>query len=188
MKRISTTATVCLLLATAGCKDDKENSEESGLEDYEGRGTEACQEWQYSLCEFMAEKCGLSSEDRSLCEEQYGSFECLSDETALECVDAFQTAETCDEALYSQCDWESIADPQPAIDGCDALNETQCERWIGCDSTSTMETCLAEMTETLDCSTAVGLSASYEECMDAIETWACTDTAPSVCTGVILAM
>ena len=177
-----------LSVCTMGCKDDPQTNDVSDRSDYEGRGSEICQDWQYTLCKFMAEKCGLSDAGRAQCEEQYSSFECVSDTVASECVDAFESASSCDEALYFQCYWQSVADPQPAMDGCDALNTAQCNRVVGCDSSITMDDCLTDLEADVDCSTAVGLSDNYEGCLSAVQDWACVDPAPEVCTGVILSM
>ncbi len=165
------------------CKDDEKT--ESTRKDYSGRGSEACQDWQYAICKFMINKCGVPSERRKQCEDQYGSFECISDQTASSCVESFETASSCDEKLLQQCDWTKIADTQAAIDGCDVLNEAQCEYAIRCDTRMAMEECMDEIESTNDCSTAIGLSASYEECLSAIQDLSCGEPSPPACTRAV---
>ncbi len=176
---------VCLVSA---CKDENDSSAESKMEDYEGRGSKACQTWQYSMCEFAFEQCGMTEGQRAVCEEQYGSIVCLSDEAALACAEDLQSADSCDAVIYSACHPSVIADPKPAIDGCIAMNRVQCERWIECDNSETMEECMEYLSSTIDCNAAIGLTALYEECIEEIKIQTCTFQLPTVCREVILSL
>ena len=55
-----------------------------------------------------------------------------------------------------------------------------------CDATVTHDQCLAEFQGTIDCSRAVGVALTQEECFDAVEVASCDAPAlPKPCSGMI---
>jgi hypothetical protein len=179
--------TPAIALPLTSCDDDgqSEDSEKSGLAEYKGRGSEACQAWQYSICEYLFDTCNLGNGTRAQCEQQYGSMVCLSDQTATTCAEAFQNADCTSPPLA--CDFDTVVDPQPAIDGCNAVIEAECARWLDCDMTDTVESCREEMSGTYNCDDAMGLAPWYEECLEKIDNRGCADLPPEGCDGLILA-
>lgn len=170
------------VMSTTSCEEDEKDKAEG----YEGRGSVACQEWQYALCEYAFDTCISQSGTREQCEDQYGSMECLSDESALACAEKFKAADNCTVSLEG-CDFSDIANPQPAADACNEMNRLQCEQWINtCDSTMKIDECLDELEAKVYCDKAIGIDSSYEECLKAIENLDCDDEYPTVCKGVII--
>ncbi len=143
-------------------------------------GTEACQSWQRAICDWVA-RCGG---DATECRDQAPAVTCLSDAEAQRCAAGFDSA-SCS-APPSACDLGDIADPQPAIDGCNAFISALCDRSEECEAGS-HDTCVSTNSSSLDCSTAVGLKPSYDQCMSEISTLACDATMlPDPCRAVVL--
>ncbi len=180
-----------LCISLLACNKDDDNSKESllsGREEYTGRGSEACQDWQWAICTHAYTKCVDSAKERASCEEQFGGITCLSDDAASDCAADLLSAEKCDMSLYQACGPDVIADRQTAIDGCNALIVAQCERWLTCLDDDTMEECIEDISSMYNCNSAIGLTSTYEDCIDAVGNWGCTEPEPTVCNSVVLVM
>lgn len=79
------------------------------------------------------------------------------------------------------CDEECMAPRQ-----CDAIVETLCEALSSSCDDLTFNECKNEATIAMPCEDAVGVSSSYDECIDDAERLECADETPASCQGVVL--
>ncbi len=84
---------------------------------------------------------------------------------------------------------ENVADPQPAVNWCVEFVNTFCERAVSCEL-GTLTECLDAMQSVINCSAAVGIGPTADQCRAAIQAASCTQlqqNLPSSCEGVIKA-
>src|SRR4051794_33268132 len=89
-------------------------------------GDTPCERWQYSMCR-LASRC---SADEQACLEQYESFACGSARKAETCAEQLSEAE-CGSAPVS-CDYQQVADPLPAVAGCERYVKRVCQSAAAC--------------------------------------------------------
>jgi hypothetical protein len=184
----------CLLSTATACQEedtddntgDPEGSEKesSDFSTYTGRGSRDCQEWQFSICEYVYVTCDFGTASREKCEEQYGSMSCKSDETALACAKTFQEGNCA--SPPTSCDFDTIADPEPAIQGCNAVLTAECDRWLSCGLADSMDDCMEELASSQSCEDAIGLAPWYEDCLEKMQNRGCADLPPEGCDGLII--
>jgi hypothetical protein len=166
---------VTLVLAASGCSGSSNDDDDDG----NGDGA-ACQQWQVAICDFV-EGCGV---DATTCRAQAPAISCLSEAEAQRCSGEFATA-TCS-APPTGCDVTDIADPAPAVEKCNGFIEALCNRSEECEA-GTHDDCVVSGNMSLDCSTAIGIKQSYDQCITDIATLACdAANAPASCQGVVL--
>ena len=147
-----------------------------------GRGTAACRDYQDAVCDFGADRCHAI--DRSTCDEQLRGIECRSDEKASACANTLNHA-VCGQPV-NECDFTQVADPAPAIAHCKEIVSAICDHLMTCGSFNDRDACVTAVTAAgLDCDRALAVSESYEQCLKEARTFACTETTPSSCKGVI---
>lgn len=150
----------------------------------QGRGSEACRVWQDAVCDHFADQCGAV--DRALCDRQYQSVTCRSDDLADRCADMLRGAD-CGQAS-PDCLLDSVANPEPAQEACDSLVETYCERSTECGVSKDKATCLSSSSMEVRCNMAVGYQLSYETCIEEIPNIDCAVLElPEPCSDVIVA-
>lgn len=74
---------------------------------------------------------------------------------------------------------------------CRTMVSAMCSRIVACDSTEKQAPCEADLQTTLPCTTAIGVSSSYDSCLQTINRLTCTELAdltstPAACQGSIL--
>ena len=144
-----------------------------------GRGTPACHEWQAAVCDWIV-KCPVFGAPSC---NQVKGITCKSDAEAVRCASAFRAA-SCG-GPPANCDIPDIADPAPAVKGCNDYKAAACQRLEECQIT-TRDDCLQQITS-LDCDRAVGIALTYEKCIAEFRTLACSSSgAPASCSGAIL--
>jgi hypothetical protein len=169
-------ATTSLLLLCA-CIAAGEHAEQ-------GRGTEACRAWQDAACDHFADQCGAV--DRALCDRQYQSVTCRSDEVADNCTSNLRSVQ-CGGASPN-CLLGVVANPEPAQVACADLVSTFCERSMACGISSDKQRCVEQSNSVVPCDRAIGYQLSYERCIEEIPQIACADLAlPMECQSVIVA-
>ena len=147
-----------------------------------GRGSVACQEWQDSVCVYLADRCHAVS--RETCDEQYKGVTCKNDDAATACANMIDKA-VCGTAL-TNCDLVDIADPAPARQACENLFSHFCSRAVECRAAASETDCLDEMKNQIDCQNAWTYTLSYEECLSETDKLSCSNLKmPEICQGVI---
>ncbi len=181
-------AILVFVFVAQNCRGDLQSEKKQFFvpDDYHGRGSEACQAWQYSMCLLLYQQCDVSDDTRTVCKEKYGSMVCRSDEEAFECAEELQAADYCSWLSIYSCGHETIADSKAALYGCNELNNVQCEYLVACGQEATLNGCIAELYKTRSCVDAVGLSDAYEQCLETIKTLPCNEPIPSICDHVIV--
>ena len=143
----------------------------------------SCEEWQDAFLDF-ASRCGLVSNVRSL-EEVVRTIHCGSDATAVACAEQLGSAE-CSEAGASGCKESDMADEAAAEARCTDVSQAFCEAAVRCGQFGTVEACLVAGGTGIDCTTAIGWTYRFEECVSILGTVDCNATAlPSACEEVI---
>jgi hypothetical protein len=169
---LSAALACCALVACNG--DDVPGAEPPG------RGSAACRDLQDALCDFAADRCGVT--DRTSCDDMFRGIECTSDEVASTCANTLNGAMCVSGA--GGCDLAAVIDEAPAIARCEALVSAVCERTVACGIDAT--DCALDMTQGLSCDQAVSIDLRYEECLEAIDMLACEGFAvPQVCASVV---
>lgn len=170
--------TALLLLALGGIACSSGGSGGGGAN---GDRTGVCLAWQDAVCDHVADKCGESP--RTECDELVQTFFCRSDAVMQACTDALPGA-TCG-TLPAACD--NVADPQPAVDWCVQFVNTVCERAVSCEF-ATLTECLNTLQPTINCSSAIGLGPSADQCNAEIQTASCAQLdsgLPASCDDVV---
>jgi hypothetical protein len=103
-------------------------------------------------------------------------------------------------ALASSCGGGSSgSDPSgssgsDAVQKCKDLSQLKCERVVECGGMPSVPTCLADIQKSEYCDHAVGVTSSYNACVQDLRAISCTDllasgawNLPLACMGVILA-
>jgi hypothetical protein len=168
-------------LLPAGCGSEDSGGGGGGPSAPVGRGTPACNQWQQALCDW-AGRCNPPAE--SVCNAQAPGVQCTSDQAAQSCAEQLNASDC--STLPVGCDLFDLADPVPAIQACNDFIEALCTRSEECQPGS-HDACVADLTSTVDCSTAIGFKLSYEQCLSQIRTLDCAATqSPTSCQGVIV--
>ena len=161
------------------CSDESDESNDPQTP--AGRGTAACNVWQGALCKW-ATQCGTL--DLTQCNDQVTAVSCKSDQEADRCATGFSSA-SCT-SPPSGCDIRDMADPAPAIAGCNAFQTALCDRSEECDPGSRAN-CLTQAQTVLDCSTVIAAKLALDQCMREVPTMSCEAPAlPASCTIVFL--
>lgn len=83
------------------------------------------------------------------------------------------------------CDFSDLADPAPAVKACNDFVTAICKHSLRCTS-QTEDACRAEAATKVDCSAAIGVGLTYEQCLSEIDTTPCSSpSAPASCSGTI---
>jgi hypothetical protein len=178
-----------LAALAVGCKgDDDDGAAASCPLPADARGTAECHRWQTAICAFGG-KC--NSLEQCKCIEQASGIECISDAEATRCADVLESATCTDTGSLNGCDLSQMASPAPAQAGCQLYLTRVCETAERCGS-GPAATCVQELMGTgtgqVDCSRAIGLKLSFEQCIEELQALACTaEELPKSCTGVVLA-
>jgi len=174
--RLHALATTLLLLGCSASAPDQRADQ--------GRGSEACRIWQDAVCDHFADEC--DAVDRSVCDEQYQSVTCRSDEVARSCTRMLRGAD-CGEAR-PDCLIDGVANPEPAQAACDSLVESFCERSTVCGVSTSKQSCLDSSSNLIQCGRAVGYQLSFESCLEEIPNIDCSILQlPEPCDDVIVA-
>jgi len=149
-----------------------------------GRGTAACHEWQRAICDFSA-RCGSAAQAN--CEDQAASITCKSDDLATSCAAEFDKA-SCNPVPVSvvSCDFSQVADPAPAVKACNDYVLAVCNVGARCNGPP-IDTCVADTATQLDCSKAIGVDLSFEQCLTDLKALTCGANLPASCNGAIKA-
>ena len=175
--RLYALATTFLMLSCARGPSDQRADQ--------GRGSESCRIWQDAVCDHFADECGVVN--RTLCDRQYQSVTCRSDEVADRCADMLRSSD-CGEAR-PDCLIDGVANPEPAQAACDSLVDTFCERSAACGASDSKETCKSSSSMLIQCGRAVGYQLTYESCLEEIPNIDCGGVLqlPEPCSDVIVA-
>jgi len=167
-----------LLAFACGSADDNDPEDKQCSFPEGERGTPECQRWHAAICAWASE-CGTMTHCE--CVDQASAISCASEAEATRCAEGLESL-ACS-SPPSGCDLTDIADRAPARAACERYIATVCARQdcTGVDPA----TCAADGALELDCSTAVGVTPSFEQCITELETLACTAD-PSSCDGVLL--
>jgi hypothetical protein len=181
-----------LALMESGCDksedDDKPKENNTGITraDHSGRGTKACQDWQFYYCEYITVRCDFDNISGSFeeCLTVHSAMVCLSDDTASECADIFSSVPRC--AVPTTCLFDDVVDPEPAIEQCGRFATALCQREIDCGSDISLEGCTDDQSTDIGCRNVIGTALSYEGCMDTIEALSCSDPLPEECENIFI--
>jgi hypothetical protein len=172
----SPTRWLILLLVAACAEDEPDPSAPSPEPCVDCTG---CQGWRSTSCEY-ATRCGTAT---PRCAAQFAAIQCRSESSAEACAYQLHAA-YCDE-LPPACDAMQIADNSAAIEGCQQYRQATCASAVKCGYAKSLEECLAK--PTLDCTKAVGLSASFQQCLSALANVDCLSwLPPESCVGTII--
>ena len=124
------------------------------------------------MCDYLADRCQQMT--RAECDDTFQSMFCKDDATMKACTAALASA-ACD-PLPAAC--KSVADPQPAIDWCESFVDVYCTRFEACKM-GTKASCISASASALDCSLAVGIGPTADDCMAALPKTPCDQMALS---------
>jgi len=118
-------------------------------------------------------------------QEQVNGVSCISDAKAQACADAFKEAPCT--GVPAGCDQFAVADPAPALAACQKFIDTDCSRAMRCTPALTADACQAQSAASIDCSKAVGVKLSFEQCLSELGALSCqATTGPAVCNGALV--
>jgi len=170
---------VCATLA--GC--DKKESEEVVLsrEEYVGRGTQACQDWQFAFCEYLFGDCNFSvNMTHTQCQTWLSTLSCIDDAAAAQCADDLASAPCT--GIPEGCDEESMMDSTTTTALCEEWIGIICEKETGCGIWTDETECLEFYADgVLECEIIDGVYLNYEDCRDEFLTLSCNDSVPDDC-------
>jgi hypothetical protein len=153
----------------------------------DARGSDACHAWQRAICDYAA-KCGTLVQCD--CIAQARAITCASDDEATRCTQALASAACTATSELSGCDLVDMADPAPAIAGCQAYVSAFCSAGERCggDTASDCEaTAMGSGTSQIDCNNAIGVQPSLDQCLSELETVSCSAaSAPKSCDHALL--
>jgi hypothetical protein len=145
------------------------------------RGTESCQRWHAALCAW-ASTCGTL--DECDCLDQASAISCLSDSAATNCSTRLEALDCSVPPIG--CDLTDLADPEPAEAACVLFIERICDSQERCSGTDPVA-CAEEASTLIDCTQAVGVKPSFEQCLGEIDALPCEATEiPESCAGAVL--
>lgn len=164
-----------VMIGVTGCppqKDDKAT----------GRGTGACNEWQSAYCDLFT-RC-KSPNAPAVC-EQARSMECKSDTVAADCATSLADAKC--NSIPTGCDEKDVANPTPAVRACKNWIDAVCNVVERCNGSKA--DCIVLQTAQVDCSKALGVKSTMEECLSTLSQLDCGSVSSPVpvCDGVIVA-
>jgi hypothetical protein len=110
---------------------------------------------------------------------------CKSDTAAADCATSLPSAKC--SAIPAGCDETDLADPAPAVRACKSWIDAVCSVVERCNGSKA--DCVILQTARVDCSKALGVKATMDQCLSALEALDCSqvnDPLP-VCNGVIVA-
>lgn len=177
-----------IVLACSACEkgsesDSNKNSDPT-RKDYSGRGTEACQDWQFAYCEYTYSSCDFGlPETMEECLDQYASLVCISDDSAFTCAETLSSASCSD--VPEECMYPYIADPAPAVEQCNQYVEAVCTHDFNCDGTP-VEECVASYGPEVGCDEVIGTFLVFEECITIIANLGCSELLPEECSTLFL--
>jgi hypothetical protein len=167
-----------------GCDKDESNGEIS-REEHQGRGSVACQDWQYATCAFLVSQCDLGVYPSiSACLNHYGAVYCQSDETATACVGRYESSGCT--GMPAGCSMQEMADTALAVADCEAWLEAACKNDTGCGYYDSVEECLVDARSQLNCEDAGGTLKSWDTCVSTVETIPCDQGYPDECRVLFL--
>jgi len=147
-----------------------------------GRGSAACNEWQTAICAW-ASKC--SSPTAATCQDQANSISCISDTKAADCATALNAA-SCT-AFPSGCNLFDLPDPAPAMAACHQFLDELCAAQVRCAPATTLDQCHQLIDATVDCTKAIGVKLTFEQCIADIKALSCQmPTSPASCMGALV--
>lgn len=142
----------------------------------------ACLSWQDSICDHVADRC--QSMSRSLCDAEFQTLFCESDEAVQACIEALPSA-TCPDTP-EPC--KQVADREPARWYCLTFIDLLCGRGEACGLEESAQ-CKQNAGVQLDCEDAVGAEPDVETCLSKLASWSCQSLGagqlPAECDGVI---
>lgn len=143
--------------------------------------SQACQSFDQAFCAYVA-KCDPQD---TTCAQSI--FFCASDSAAQSCTAALPTA-TCGGSVAA-C--QGVAATQPAVDFCNAFVSEYCSIALKCgDAGGTMQDCTTALSgsQGFNCSTAVAVGKSAQQCLNDLATGNCNymSTAPDSCKQVVI--
>jgi hypothetical protein len=145
------------------------------------RGTPECKRYHAALCEWV-EQCGTIS--KCECVDQASAITCISDAQATSCADTIGAA-SCSTPPIG-CDLTDLADTSVAQAACEQYIAAVCAHDVACGASDPM-TCIAEARMVVDCTLAVGVKPSFDQCIPDIEALACTaNDIPESCNEALL--
>ena len=191
-----------LIMSVIACEDDKtiydkDSDDVSGdsflstdsdtddiLErsEYQGLGSEACQDWQYATCWHRADQCtDVSPRIFYGCLEKYSFYECIDDSLASECAQKISEQKCMDETVPEGCSGAEIVDPAPAIEKCESWLKKLCAYIVGC-SEGTVDECVESFgVSYADCSAVIVVTSHYKNCLKDIDNLECGAGFPLTC-------
>jgi hypothetical protein len=169
---VGSAAVVTGMTACPPQKDDKPT----------GRGTAACNEWQSAYCDLFT-RC-KSPNAPAVC-EQARSMECKNDTVAADCATSLADAKC--NSIPTGCDEQDIANPAPAVRACKNWIDAVCNVVARCNGSKA--DCIVLQTAQVDCSKALGVKSTMEECLSTLAELDCGSVSSPVpvCDGVIVA-
>jgi|LSQX01.2.fsa_nt_gb hypothetical protein len=170
-KNILCIAGMFLLTMMWGCDRDEADVDMT-REEHRGRGSEACQDWQYAACTFWVSKCqNFAFQSLSDCLDLYAAHSCRSDVAATDCVARYETAE-CSQ-VPAGCSRSEMTDRASVVANCEAWLEAICENNVACGHYPSVAACLDEAVDYFDCTRFVGTYMKFEGCIDEIRQLPC---------------
>jgi hypothetical protein len=174
---------LCALAVGCHGGDDDDDKAPTCSVPADARGSDACHAWQRAICNY-AGKCGTLVQCD--CIAQARAITCASDEEATRCTQALASAACSATNDLSGCDLVDMADPAPAVTACQAYVATFCVADERCGGGSAA-VCATDAMNQIDCSAAIGVQPSMDQCLSEIETLACSAaSAPKSCDNVLL--
>ena len=153
-------------------------------EQYASKRSTTCKAWQDATCDFLADKCQAQS--RAECDELYQSLFCKDDSTMQACVGKLSQA-SCPSPIDLPAECKDINDVAPVAAYCKDFARGICKWGVRCKAAADQAACESEVAVELaaTCASAVGLSATADQCLLQLRTHACGGQAPASCKGVI---
>jgi hypothetical protein len=146
------------------------------------RGTPECQRWHEAVCAWANECTAL---EHCECVDQASAVTCISDAEATRCADALEAASCGSPPLG--CDLMDLADRTVARAACDQYVAAVCAHEQECSGLDPVECAAAARAEGVDCTLAVAVKPSFDQCLPDIEALPCTaNDIPASCDGAIL--
>jgi hypothetical protein len=167
-----------LLTLVLGCSDKESGGDAAPA----GRGSDACNEWQGAVCDWLA-RCGGSDEQVTTCRRQAAGITCKSDEQAGSCA-AELSSNACSSPPVS-CDLRDLAAPTAATAACDQFADAACSAGERCGQSKAE--CLADPKVADLCTGVIGHTLAFEQCLQELDALSCSaETTPEICKGVIV--
>lgn len=183
LRRVAQVGAGCALLWTVGCADDVTSTPTpAAATPMTARGEPAesgCAAWRSASCSYFS-RCGKAG---ASCAEQFGAIQCRSETESELCAAQLRNAKC--GAAPSECQPGVIANSVSAVAGCHQYVDAACASAAHCGFDSSTADCLAM--EPLDCSRAVGIIASFDQCLGDLKSVSCQSwVPPDACKGVVV--